>query len=72
MYKMSDCKVAWKRSVLLCPKCYRRYLIKKKIFKIYPEIGRVFACMYACAMITDVIKNVRCSMLFTKRYFSRK
>lgn len=41
---MSDCKVAWKRSVLLCPKCYRRYLIKKKIFK---EIGRMFShvCM---------------------------
>lgn len=49
MYKMSDCKVAWKRSVLLCPKCYRRYLIKEKISKIYPEIGRTFS--YVCMRV---------------------
>lgn len=46
---MLNCEIGWKRSVLLCSKCYYcSYLIREEVFEIYQEFDvhfRMYACM---------------------------
>lgn len=66
---MSDCEIAWKRSVLLCPKCYHSRLIRgKKVFKVYQEFDVCSRmCVWMCTLIADTfnktVRDVPCYLL---------